>query len=58
VRGGELICFMATRQIERGDFKDLTEMRELYRHEMNCQIVHDSFARRGLSDRMWRVLTA
>ena len=38
------------RKIERADFKDLAPMRELYRREMNCQIIHDSFARRGLSD--------
>jgi GNAT superfamily N-acetyltransferase len=38
------------RQIECADFKDLAQMRELYRREMNCQIIHDSFARRGLSD--------
>ena len=30
--------------------EDITALRELYRQEMNCQIVHDSFPRRGFSD--------
>jgi hypothetical protein len=29
---------------------DILPLRELYRREMNCQIVHDSFPRRGFSD--------
>jgi GNAT superfamily N-acetyltransferase len=28
---------------------DITPLRELYRHEMRCQIIHDSFARRDFS---------
>ena len=30
--------------------EDITALRDLYRQEMNCQIVHDSFPRRGFSD--------
>jgi len=29
---------------------EVVPLRELYRREMNCQIVHDSFPRRGFSD--------
>lgn len=29
------------------DASEVTALRELYRHEMNCQIVHDSWLRRG-----------
>jgi GNAT superfamily N-acetyltransferase len=30
--------------------EEIAPPRELYRHEMHCQIIHDSFARRGFSD--------
>src|SRR5207245_7451362 len=43
---------MGTMQIEvcRADVGDVMPLRELYRQEMNCQIIHDSFPRRGFSD--------
>ena len=28
----------------------ITPLRDLYRHEMHCQIIHDSFLRRGFTD--------
>lgn len=31
-------------------YKDVESMRDLYRHELNCQIIRDSFLRRGLAD--------
>jgi GNAT superfamily N-acetyltransferase len=37
-------------QVHRAEFKDVQAMRELYRQELNCQIVHDSFLSRGLAD--------
>jgi GNAT superfamily N-acetyltransferase len=30
--------------------EEIAPLRELYRHDMHCQIIHDSFARRGFSD--------
>jgi hypothetical protein len=30
--------------------EDVLPLRELYRREMNCQIVHDSLPRRGFGD--------
>jgi GNAT superfamily N-acetyltransferase len=36
--------------IERSTADAIAPLRELHRREMNCQIVHDSFPRRGLSD--------
>src|SRR5438046_9377700 len=32
------------------EVSDITPLRELYRQEMSCQIVHDAFPRRGFSD--------
>jgi hypothetical protein len=37
-------------EITRTQVKDILPLRDLYRREMNCQIVHDSFAQRGFSD--------
>ena len=37
-------------QVRRVEYRDVETMRELYRQEANCQIVHDSFLSRGLSD--------
>ena len=37
-------------QVRRVDYEDVKALRELYRQEANCQIVHDSFLARGLSD--------
>jgi hypothetical protein len=37
-------------QVHRAEYGDVKAMRELYRQEANCQIVHDSFLSRGLAD--------
>lgn len=37
-------------QILRVEANEVVSLRDLYRQEMNCQIVHDSFLRRGFSD--------
>ena len=37
-------------QVRPAVYRDVESMRELYRQEANCQIVHDSFIARGLSD--------
>lgn len=37
-------------EVNRVEVNDVTPLRELHRREVNCQIVHDSFPRRGLSD--------
>jgi GNAT superfamily N-acetyltransferase len=37
-------------EVSRVAVDEITSLRELYRHEMNGQIIHDSFARRGFSD--------
>jgi GNAT superfamily N-acetyltransferase len=37
-------------QIERGEYKDIEALRELYRQEANCQIICDSLLRRDLAD--------
>jgi GNAT superfamily N-acetyltransferase len=37
-------------QVHRAEYADVEAMRELYRQELNCQIVHDSFLARGLAD--------
>lgn len=37
-------------EVSRVEVDDITPLRSLYRHEMNHQIVHDSFPRRGFSD--------
>jgi GNAT superfamily N-acetyltransferase len=39
-----------TIDVTRIDVNEILPLRELHRHEMHCQIVHDSFPRRGLSD--------
>jgi GNAT superfamily N-acetyltransferase len=39
-----------TIEVSRVDTNDVVPLRELHRQEMNCQIVHDSFPRRGFSD--------
>lgn len=36
--------------VSRVEVNDITPLRELHRQAMNCQIVHDSFSRRGFSD--------
>src|SRR5216683_1784737 len=37
-------------EVSRVEVNDILPLRELYRQAMNCQIVHDSFPRRGFSD--------
>ena len=37
-------------EVRRTDYASVESMRELYRHELNCQIVHYSFLARGLAD--------
>jgi GNAT superfamily N-acetyltransferase len=37
-------------EVARIQADEAAPLRELYRHEMNCQIVHDSFLRRGFTD--------
>ncbi len=37
-------------QVRRAEYRDVEAMRELYRQELNCQIIHDSFLARGLAD--------
>jgi GNAT superfamily N-acetyltransferase len=37
-------------EVARAEAADVTALRELHRHEMNAQIVHDSFLGRGFSD--------
>jgi GNAT superfamily N-acetyltransferase len=37
-------------QIHRAEHNDVEAMRGLYRQEMNCQIIYDSFFSRGLAD--------
>src|SRR5262245_33829044 len=37
-------------QIRRAEYADVESMRDLYRQEANCQIIHDSTLRRGLAD--------
>lgn len=37
-------------EVSPAPVEDITPMRELHRQEMNAQIVHDSFLRRGFSD--------
>jgi GNAT superfamily N-acetyltransferase len=41
---------MVNVEVSRVEVSDITPLRELYRREMNCQIIHDSFPRRGFSD--------
>ena len=37
-------------EVSRVDVNDIMPLRELYRQEVNCQIIHDSFPRRGFSN--------
>ena len=37
-------------QVLPAAYEDVEAMRELYRQELNCQIIHDSFLSRGLAD--------
>src|SRR5262245_15515770 len=37
-------------QVHRAEYRDVEAMRELYRQELNCQIIRDSFLPRGLAD--------
>jgi GNAT superfamily N-acetyltransferase len=37
-------------EVARVEVSEIMPLRELYRQEMNCQIIHDSFPRRGFSD--------
>lgn len=37
-------------EVARVEVGEIMPLRELHRREMNCQIVHDSFPRRGFSD--------
>jgi len=39
-----------TIQVRRADYQDVEAMRGLYRQELNCQIIRDSFLSRGLAD--------
>src|SRR5215471_7933836 len=39
-----------TIQVLRAEYQDVKSMRDLYRQELNCQIIHDSFLPRGLAD--------
>lgn len=36
--------------LSRVEVSEIMPLRELYRREMNCQIIHDSFPRRGFSE--------
>src|SRR5437879_70749 len=36
--------------VSRVEVNEITPLRELHRQAMNCQIMHDSFPRRGFSD--------
>jgi hypothetical protein len=37
-------------QVRRAEYTDVEGLRELYRQEANCQVIHDSILRRGLAD--------
>src|SRR5438093_12710666 len=37
-------------EVARVEVETITPLRELHRQAMNCQIMHDSFPRRGFSD--------
>lgn len=37
-------------EVRRGEYADIQALRDLYRQEANCQIIHDSILRRGLAD--------
>lgn len=36
--------------VRRAEYRDVEAMRELYRQEQNCQIIHDSILARGMAD--------
>lgn len=37
-------------EVRRAEYRDVEAMRELYRQEQNCQIIHDSALSRGMAD--------
>src|SRR5437764_14845184 len=37
-------------EVSRVEVEEITPLRELHRQEMHCEIMHDSFPRRGFSD--------
>lgn len=37
-------------QVDRAEYRDVEALRELYRHEVHCQIIHDSALSRGFAD--------
>ena len=37
-------------QVHQAEYRDVEAMRDLYRQELNCQIIRDSFLSRGLAD--------
>ena len=37
-------------QVNRAEYREVVALRELYRQEANCQIIHDSLLSRGLAD--------
>ena len=37
-------------EVRAAEYRDIEPLRGLYRQEANCQIIHDSFPARGLSD--------
>lgn len=37
-------------EVRRGEYREVQGMRELYRHDAHCQIVHDSALSRGLAE--------
>ena len=41
-------------EVTHVDLQEIAPLRELYRHEANCQIIHYSFLGRGLAD-PWRI---
>src|SRR5438270_8135687 len=37
-------------EVSRCELNEIVSLRDLHRQAMNCQIVHDSYSRRGFSD--------
>jgi GNAT superfamily N-acetyltransferase len=37
-------------EIRRAEYQEVERMRDLYRQEVNCQLIHDSCLRRGIAD--------
>lgn len=37
-------------EVHRAEYQEVEALRELYRQEVNCQIIHDSILRRGMAD--------